>query len=126
VAYSDKNKCQAHFLQEQTVQQWRVLDFNSGRRFAPQSNSIGIPGRNEYKRVDALIFGMSPTYFNDIDYINFAAAIERIRITGPIPEPATIVLICSALCVISIRRQRRRWPGARVPATSRSVVEYEK
>jgi len=69
----------------------------------------GGAGRIEFQRVYHVSLGISPTRFDDIDLINFSAAVERIRFTSAIPEPVTSVLICAAILgAVELRARKRR------------------
>ena len=60
--------------------------------------------------VSDVIVNISPVYFSGPDEIHFSAAVERIRFTSAIPEPATSVLVvfCTFPVMWSLARKRRR------------------
>ncbi|HEX3599251.1 MAG TPA: hypothetical protein VHU84_03865 [Lacipirellulaceae bacterium] len=55
-----------------------------------------------------LLISISPADFSGPDQINFSTAIDRIRITGEVPEPSAATLTCIAISVVVFYLGRRR------------------
>lgn len=68
----------------------------------------GGAGNLNPTRAQGLSFTISPTFFTDIDLIDFSIVVERIRITHAIPEPRTVVLVYFAVCAAVLFLVRER------------------
>jgi hypothetical protein len=68
----------------------------------------GGTGEANYRRVNNVAFLITPAFLNSIDGINFSTAIERIRFTREIPEPATFALANLGILWTGLLMLRRR------------------